>query len=234
MSDPHAAPASPIEDDAVERLFDGVREFRDHVFPERREQFEQLAKAQSPRILFITCADSRVVPEMITQTEPGELFVCRNIGNIVPAYGEMMGGVSAVVEYAVVALGVTDIVICGHSNCGAMAGLIRGDEALNKMPTVRSWLRNAHAARSVVEVLHPEIEGDDKIQALVEQNVVTQLQHLGTHPTVAAGVAGGTLELHGWVYDIETGAIHLHDVAQGRMVPFEESQGRQALKRKAP
>ena len=98
------------------------------------------------------------------------------------------------------------------------------------MPTVRPWLHNAHAARSVVEVLHPELDGDDKIQDVVEQNVVTQLQHLGTHPTVAAGVASGKLELHGWVYDIETGAIALHDAAQGRMVPFEESQG---LKRKA-
>lgn len=230
MSDPQAADPSLPETDPVDRLFDGVREFRDHVFPERRRQFQELAKGQNPRILFITCADSRVVPEMITQTEPGELFVCRNIGNIVPAYGEMMGGVSAVVEYAVVALGVTEIVICGHSHCGAMAGLIRGDEALDKMPTVRSWLRNAHAARSVVEVLHPELEGDAKIQALVEQNVVTQLQHLGTHPTVAAGIASGKLELQGWVYDIETGGIHLHDATQGKMIPFEESLG---LKRKA-
>ncbi len=230
MSDPKTTPAPLAAEDPVERLFDGVREFRDNVFPERREQFEELAKGQNPRILFITCADSRVVPEMITQTEPGELFVCRNIGNIVPAYGEMMGGVSAVVEYAVVALGVSDIVVCGHSNCGAMAGLLRDPAKLDSMPTVRSWLRNAHAARSVVEVLHPELEGDDKIQALVEQNVVTQLQHLGTHPAVAAGVAAGKLELHGWVYDIETGSINLHDVSQGKMVPFEESQG---LKHKA-
>ena len=230
MSHPHATPSPLTQEDPVERLFDGVREFRDHVFPERRERFEELAKGQNPRILFITCADSRVVPEMITQTEPGELFVCRNIGNIVPAYGEMMGGVSAVVEYAVVALGVTDIVVCGHSNCGAMAGLLRDPAKLDNMPTVRSWLRNAHAARSVVEVLHPDLEGDDKIQALVEQNVVTQLQHLGTHPAVAAGIASGRVELHGWVYDIETGSISLHDAAQGKMVPFEESQG---LKRKA-
>jgi carbonic anhydrase len=225
LSDPQSSPSPVTAEDPVERLFDGVREFRDHVFPERRERFEELAKGQNPRILFITCADSRVVPEMITQTEPGELFVCRNIGNIVPAYGEMMGGVSAVVEYAVVALGVTDIVVCGHSNCGAMAGLIRDPAKLDNMPTVRSWLRNAHAARSVVEVLHPELDGDEKIQALVEQNVVTQLQHLSTHPTVAAGIAGGKLELHGWVYDIETGSIALHDGAQGRMVPFEESLG---------
>ena len=231
MTDPEDPAVPDAEEDPVDKLFDGVREFRDNVFPERRERFEELAKGQNPRILFITCADSRVVPEMITQTEPGELFVCRNIGNIVPAYGEMMGGVSAVVEYAVVALGVTDIVVCGHSNCGAMAGLIRDPAKLDNIPTVRCWLRNAHAARSVVEVLHPELEGDDKIQALVEQNGVTQLQHLGTHPAVAAGVASGRVELHGWVYDIETGSISLHDAAQGRMVPFEESQG---LKRKTP
>ena len=231
MTDPEDPAVHGVEEDPVDKLFDGVREFRDNVFPERREQFEELAKGQNPRILFITCADSRVVPEMITQTEPGDLFVCRNIGNIVPAYGEMMGGVSAVVEYAVVALGVSDIVVCGHSNCGAMAGLIRGEAALDKMPTVRSWLRNAHAARSVVEVLHPDLTGDAKIQALVEQNVVTQLQHLGTHPAVAAGVASGKVELHGWVYDIETGEIRLHDVARGEMVPFEEKLAR--LKRKA-
>ncbi len=231
MNDPEDPAGPAAEEDPVDKLFDGVREFRDNVFPEHRERFEELAKGQNPRILFITCADSRVVPEMITQTEPGDLFVCRNIGNIVPAYGEMMGGVSAVVEYAVVALGVSDIVVCGHSHCGAMAGLIRGEAALDTMPTVRSWLRNAHAARSVVEVLHPDLTGDDKIQALVEQNVVTQLQHLGTHPSVAAGVASGKVELHGWVYDIETGEIHLHDVARGEMVPFEEKLAR--LKRRA-
>ena len=219
MPDEPAASTLPEpSDDPVEKLFDGVREFQDNVFPERREQFHELAKMQNPRILFITCADSRVVPEMITQTEPGELFVCRNIGNIVPAYGEMLGGVSAVVEYAVVALGISDIVVCGHSNCGAMAGLLRDPASLDKMPTVRSWLRNAHAARSVVEALRPDLEGDAKIQALVEQNVLIQLQHLATHPAVAAGVAGGKLELHGWVYDIESGAVHVHDVAQGRMV----------------
>ena len=221
MPDDHTPSATSVpSDDPVEKLFDGVREFQDNVFPERREQFQELARMQNPRILFITCADSRVVPEMITQTEPGELFVCRNIGNIVPAYGEMLGGVSAVVEYAVVALGISDIVVCGHSNCGAMAGLLKDPASLDKMPTVRSWLRNAHAARSVVEALHPELEGEDKIQALVEQNVLIQIQHLATHPAVAAGLASGNVQLHGWVYDIESGAVHVHDVARGRMVPI--------------
>ena len=233
MPDDQATSTAPdASEDPVEKLFDGVREFQDRVFPERREQFQELAKMQNPRILFITCADSRVVPEMITQTEPGELFVCRNIGNIVPAYGEMLGGVSAVVEYAVVALGISDIVVCGHSNCGAMAGLLRDPASLDKMPTVRSWLRNAHAARSVVEALRPDLEGEAKIQALVEQNVLTQLQHLATHPAVAAGVAGGKVELHGWVYDIESGAVHVHDVARGKMVAIG-SEAERPLRPKA-
>ena len=137
-----------------------------------------------------------------------------------PAYGEMLGGVSAVVEYAVVALGISDIVVCGHSDCGAMAGLLRDPASLDKMPTVRSWLRNAHAARAVVEALRPDLEGDAKIQALVEQNVLVQLQHLATHPAVAAGIASGKVELHGWVYDIESGSVHVHDAAQGKMVPI--------------
>ncbi len=216
MPDPQSPDAEPLH--PVERLFDGVKTFQEEVYPHRRAEFAELAKGQDPDILFIACADSRVVPEMITQTLPGELFVCRNIGNIVPTYGEMMGGVSAVIEYAVMALKVSHIVLCGHSDCGAMKGLLQ-EGSLAKMPTVASWLRNAHSARSVVEVMHPDLEGDAKVQALVEQNVLTQLQHLITHPSVAAGVAAGTLTLHGWVYDIETGSIRRHDTT-GKLVPI--------------
>ncbi len=207
----------PVSVHAIERLFDGIKTFQQQVFPARRADFAELAKRQNPDILFIACADSRVVPEMITQTEPGDLFVCRNIGNIVPSYGEMLGGVSAVIEYAVMALGVTEIVICGHSDCGAMKGLLNPD-IMATMPTVASWLRNSHAARSVVEIMQPDIDGDAKIQALVEQNVRTQLQHLLTHPSVAAGVAAGKVRTHGWVYDIETGGVRRYDDASGRMV----------------
>ena len=129
------------------RLLDGVRTFRENAFPERRALFADLAAGQEPQTLFIACADSRVVPELITQTSPGELFVCRNIGNVVPAYGEMLGGVSAVIEYACVALEVSDIVICGHSDCGAMKALLNPEDPLMRtMPTVASWLRNAEAA----------------------------------------------------------------------------------------
>ncbi len=198
--------------DPFENLLQGVTKFRDSVFPERRDQFARLAGGQHPHTLFITCADSRIVPEMITQTDPGDMFVCRNIGNIVPPYGEMLGGVSAIVEYACTALGVKHIVVCGHSDCGAMKGLLNPDDpALKRMPTVSSWLRNGEAARVVVDARHPGIEGPARVAALVEQNVRLQIQHLQTHPAVAARLADGTLKLHGWTYDIENGSVNSVD-----------------------
>lgn len=207
---------TPAPRTSIRRLLDGVRQFREQAFHEHSELFQELASGQEPNTLFIACADSRIVPELITQTQPGELFVCRNIGNIVPAYGEMMGGVSAVVEFACVALEVSDIVICGHSDCGAMKALLNPDSAqLKRMPTVRSWLRNADAARSVVEVTQPDLTGDDFVQALVEQNVRTQLSHLRTHPSVAARVAAGKLKLHGWVYGIGNGSVSVIEGEDG-------------------
>lgn len=200
------------------RLIDGVENFRSKQFKENRELFQQLATQQQPKTLFICCADSRVVPELMTQTDPGELFLCRNIGNVVPAYGEMMGGVSAVVEYACTALEVTDVVVCGHSDCGAMKALLDpNDPVLQKMPTVASWLRNAEAARSVVEATLPDLEGADKVAALVVQNVRTQLGHLRTHPAVAARLATQQLTLHGWVYDIESGDVRSVDELTGEL-----------------
>lgn len=213
--------------DAMSRLFDGVLQFQHEVFPEQRADFARLAEGQRPHTLFIACADSRVVPELITQSEPGEIFVCRNIGNIVPAYGEMLGGVSAVVEYAVVALGVDHIVICGHSGCGAMKALAHPeDRILASMPTVIAWLRNAAAARSVVNVLHPELHDAAAVEALVEQNVLTQLGHLRTHPAVAARLAGGELRLHGWVYDIGSGQIEIIDELTRELVPVSTAAAR--------
>jgi carbonic anhydrase len=209
------------ESRSIRGLMDGVRRFRQRAFPARQQLFEQLAAGQNPHTLFITCADSRVSPTLITQAAPGDMFVCRNIGNIVPAYGEMMGGVSAVVEYACVALGVTDVVVCGHSDCGAMKGLLDPEkQGMARMPTVASWLRNAEAARSVVAVTKPDLTGEALVQALVEQNVRLQLAHLRTHPSVAAGVAEGRLTLHGWVYDIKTGQVSEFDRGEQRLLPI--------------
>lgn len=205
-------------------LLDGVDEFTHHVFPGNKELFHSLAHSQAPHTLFITCADSRVSPEMITQAKPGDLFVCRNIGNIVPAYGEMLGGVSAVVEFAVLALNVRQIVLCGHTDCGAMKGLASGAEATANMPTVQAWLRNAEAARSVVKTRG--LDDEHVVQALVEENVRLQLTHLRTHPAVAARVAQGQLELQGWVYDIGHGKVTVLDEAHGKFLSLAEARAR--------
>ncbi len=219
MMKPRSGPAGG----AIKRLVDGVKRFRADAYPERQSMFARLAKEQRPQTLFIACADSRIVPELITQTQPGELFVCRNIGNIVPAYGEMMGGVSAVVEYACTALEVTDIIVCGHSDCGAMKALLNPeDPMLTRMPTVTSWLRNAMAARSVLDATQPDLGGGPRLQALIEQNVRTQIAHLGTHPSVAGRLATGKLAIHGWVYGIETGSITTMQGVQGRFVPLDK------------
>lgn len=205
-------------------LLRGVEEFNRDIFPNSSELFKSLAQGQAPHTLFITCADSRVVPEMITQTQPGELFVCRNIGNIVPSYGPMLGGVSAVIEYAVAGLGVSQVIVCGHSDCGAMKGLLADAITARKMPAVASWLRNAEAARSVV--LTRKLQGVRRTAALIEENVRLQLMHLRTHPAVAARLAAGDLALQGWVYDIEHGSVRVYDEEQGRFQSVAETCAR--------
>ena len=216
---------------ALERLLAGAQRFRTEVFPRDRSLYEELARGQAPHTLFIACADSRVSPDLITQARPGELFVLRNIGNIVPSYGEMLGGVSAVVEYAVSALGVTDVVVCGHTDCGAMKALADPDAArLEEMPTVRSWLQNAAAARTVARTLAARAPGGevDPMRLLIEQNVLLQLAHLRTHPSVAARMAEGRLFLHGWTYDIENGEIRVTDEASRTTITIEQAQRRLA------
>jgi carbonic anhydrase len=212
-------------DEVLEQLKDGVRRFRAEVYPERAEIFALAAsEPQRPHTLFIACADSRVDPNLITSSSTGDVFVTRNIGNMVPAYGEMLGGVSAVIEFAVGSLGVKHIVVCGHSDCGAMKALL-DPKSVAKMPTVTSWLKNAHAALSVAETLYErdQLEGSDKtmLDELTEQNVLLQLQHLKTHPSVAGAMAMGELTVSGWVYEIGSGAVRVAEDGQREFVPVE-------------
>lgn len=197
-------------------IIDGFLRFQREVFPKRAGLFRQLANHQAPRALFISCSDSRLVPELVTQREPGDLFVIRNAGNIVPSYGPEPGGVSASVEYAVAALKVSDIVICGHSDCGAMTA-IASCACLDHMPSVRHWLRYADSARVVNEARHHNSEAE-RVQAMVRENVIAQLANLKTHPSVRLALKEGRLTLHGWVYDIESGAIDALDGMTDRFV----------------
>jgi carbonic anhydrase len=199
-------------EDVLEELKAGIRKFQTEVYPQQAETYRKAAREpQRPRALIIACADSRIDVESITQSGPGDVFVTRNIGNLVPAYGEMLGGVSAVIEYAVSALKVKHIVVCGHTDCGAMKALMN-PEAIADMATVTSWMKNAHAALSVASSLAEKDERpSDMMSRLTQENVLLQLQHLRTHPSVAGAMAREELTLSGWVYNIGTGEVRISD-----------------------
>jgi carbonic anhydrase len=204
----------------MHRLIEGFERFRDQVFPQQRELFRQLAEQQSPHTLFITCADSRVMPEMIFSAQPGELFVYRNIGNIVPPYAQHVSGVVAAIEYAVKVLMVQHIVICGHSDCGAMKAL-QNPDLLAEMPSVSAWLKHADVARVVAAENAFTLDEAAKLCCVTEENVICQLEHLRTLPTVAAAVAKGSLRIHGWVYDIAHAGLRVFDASAGRFMEVE-------------
>lgn len=206
----------------MQDLIDGFIKFQKDAFPERTELFKRLATSQAPTTLFIACSDSRVVPELLTQREPGHLFVIRNAGNIVPSYGPEPGGVSATVEYAVVALGVTDVVICGHSDCGAMTA-ISACKCLDHMPAVANWLRHSDSAKLVNQARKHDSD-QARLSSMVRENVIAQIANIKTHPSVAVALEQGLLRLHGWVYDIETGSIDALDGATRRFVPLAENR----------
>jgi carbonic anhydrase len=209
---------------ARERILAGVLRFQEEIFPREKAKYQKtVLQGQKPHTLFITCADSRIDPELITQSGPGEIFVSRNIGNLVPTYGEVLGGVSAIIEYAVEALRVCRVVVCGHSDCGAMFGLLH-PERIAQLPAVKTWLRNGEAALSIVR---RRSEGRDEhtvLEQLTEQNVLLQLNHLRTHPSIAGRLADGSLELSGWIFDIGQGIVRIHDEALHKFLPVTIGQ----------
>ena len=209
----------------LDRLKHGLRRFRTEIYRPNAEAYQLAGSTpQKPHTLVITCADSRIDPEALTQSGPGEIFVTRNIGNMVPAYGEMLGGVSAVIEYAVSALKVQHVVICGHSDCGAMKGLLH-PEAVEALPTVKNWLTNGKAALSVAETLQPvDPQHRDLLPVLTEQNVLMQLAHLKTHPAVAGGMARGELSVSGWIYDIANGEVRIAEDGSARFHTVSEAE----------
>lgn len=206
---------------AMNQLVAGVRQFQERVYPGQRELFHRLAKKQEPKVLFLTCADSRIDPAMLTQSQPGSLFVYRNIGNIVPPHGAPDGGVASILEYSIGALSIEHVIICGHSNCGAMKGLLN-PELAHKLPTVSAWLRHAEAGLRVTKMLHDEASGEELLRAVTERNVIAQLNNIRTYPEVAAPLAARKLALHGWHYDIGTGAVSIYDVSRDSFVPLAD------------
>ena len=220
------------DQDVLERLKAGARKFQDEVHAERAEEYERAeAEPQRPHTLFIACADSRVDVESITSAGPGEVFVTRNIGNMVPAYGEMLGGVSAVIEYAVMALKVRHVVVCGHTDCGAMKALLN-PASTAAMPTVTSWLTNGKAALTVAQSMdHKDDRPSERLRRLTEENVLMQLTHLKTHPSVAGALARNEITVSGWVYSIGSGEVRIAEDGDRAFRSVTGSEAESDLKR---
>ena len=216
----------------VEKILRGLKRFKKRVFPKHRELFHRLALQQRPTALFITCADSRIDPCLLTQTKPGELFLCRVIGNIVPRYPESIGGVSATIEYAVGVLGVPDVIVCGHTDCGVMKGVLN-PEALRPLRNVSAWLDHAQPAREAFAEYTGDLSDPEFLLALTERNVVEQLKNLHTHPSVAARLEQGNLKLHGWVYHIGKGIVTTYSRRREKFVRARTVKARKTKRRQS-
>ena len=201
----------------MNRLIQGLIKFREETFPRKSELFTRLSKGQNPRVLFITCSDSRIDPTLLTNSEPGDLFIIRNAGNLVPPYGSQFGGITATIEYGVAVLNVSDIVVCGHSDCGAMKALAEPKE-LERLPAIKHWLIHAESTRKVVEENYTHLNANDQFSSTIKENVLVQLDHLRTHPTIASRLRRGALNLHGWVYCLHSGEVWVHDQEQKEFI----------------
>ena len=194
----------------MEKLIKGFLKFRTGVFEEKKELFTRLSQNQAPRALFITCSDSRVDPTLLTQTDPGELFILRNAGNMVPPYGSMQGGSTATIEYAMAVLKVPHIIVCGHTDCAVMKALLHPEE-VQDLPAVREWVGQAETTRRLMRDHYNNLTGNDRLIKTTQENVRSQLDHIRTHPSVALLLRKKQVDLHGWVYSISTGDVWVYD-----------------------
>ena len=209
----------------MQQLVQGVHQFQKVGFHERRELFERLQHGQEPEACLITCADSRIVPNLITSTEPGQLFIVRNVGNLIPCYGTSNNGELAACEYAVVELGIEDLIVCGHTSCGAMKALVTSPEPSgpNRTPLVTHWLRHADATLEIVREHYGHLQGPALVNAAAEENVLVQLEHLRTLPVIASRISSGRVRLHGWMYKIDSGEVFYYESEAGQFVKFGDA-----------
>lgn len=214
----------------MEDLLSGIHQFHTQVFTREKDFYSKLVAGQHPSTLFISCSDSRVDPSIITQSNLGELFVLRNAGNIVPSYGASNGGEAATIEYAVAVLGVKDIIICGHTGCGALQALL-APESTARLPLVRKWLDHAETTRRILEENYSQVTGVNLMKAAIKEHVLVQIENLQTHPAVAARLQRGELTLHAWIYQIEKGDILAYSTEDRRFTSLNKLPHDEATKR---
>lgn len=208
----------------MQTLIEGVHYFQNVGFQQQKDLFERLAGGQSPEACFITCADSRIDPNLMTNAKPGQLFIVRNAGNVIPCYGTANNGELAAVEFAVAVLGVKDIIVCGHTHCGAMKGVLH-PESVNALPSLKGWLSHCDATAEIVKDHYGHLSGEALYTAAAEENVLVQLEHLRTLPIVASRASRGLINLHGWMYKFETGEVFAYDSNLGQFGKIPEAIG---------
>ncbi len=214
----------------MDQLLTGIHQFHTNIFNHEREFYANLASGQHPSILFISCSDSRVDPSIITQAQLGDLFVLRNAGNIVPCHGASNGGEPATIEYAVSALDVKDIVICGHTGCGAIQAML-DPKKMEKLPLVKSWLGHAEATRQIVAENYSQFSGNELLEIAIREHVLVQIENLQTHPSVAVKLQRGDLTLHAWIYRMETGEVLAYSTADGGFAVLTDLDPQEASER---
>lgn len=214
----------------MQKLQAGIHQFQKDYFARHRQLYEKLAEGQRPETLFITCSDSRILPDTITNTGPGDLFIVRNVGNIVPsAIRGVMGGVSAAIQYAVEVLNVNQIIVCGHTKCGAVDGIMH-PESVAHLPLVANWIAESKSIPALIDENYSELTGEARMNAAIEENVLLQLENLRTFDFVRERLDNGKLALSGWVYNIATGEVLDYDPEQERFEPVGQAE---ALEREA-
>lgn len=216
----------------MKKLVRGIVEFRQKVLPGYREKFARLALGQSPDTLFIACSDSRVVPNLFASTDPGDLFMIRNVGNLIPSCGKAGHSSAdeseaAALEFAILTLGVSDIVVCGHSECGAMHALLEGREKVSA-PNLRAWLR--HGEDSLAQMTEGKGE-PDRVNRLSQLNVLTQLEHLKSYPLVQERLASKALQLHAWWFELSTANVYVFEEGLGKFILIDEEEAGRILAR---
>ncbi len=198
----------------VEKLYKGIHRFQESYFKKEENFFKRISKKQTPDVLFITCSDSRIDPNLVTQSKPGDLFIIRNVGNIIPPYDAIKdkNSVAAAIEFAVLVLKVKDIIVCGHSNCSAMQAIFKDENEFDNMPHLRDWLRLALPIKNIIEKYYPDAQGESRQSVVEKENILAQLQNIQTYPFVLQVLKRGDVRLHGWYYDIGAGSIYEYDI----------------------
>lgn len=201
----------------MQSLVNGLHEFFKSVATDHSELMKKLATGQDPKVLIVTCADSRVDPGLVLQAKPGSIFVVRNAGNLVPSSDHTGGGEIASIEYALKSLDIQDIVICGHTNCGAMKGLLANATGFKH---VGPWLSHAKRTKDIMDAVYSHLQGEEQVSACAEENVLVQIEQLLSHDFVMEAWQGGRLRIHGWMYDVGSGEIHTYDSQDHQFKPL--------------